>query len=153
MKVFLLEDDETRCSQIEAILSDSSIKVVVAHSASEAKKCFAEFAPYSIMLLDYDLGDGASGLNFVGWLLKHHKENLSESTIFIHTFHTRAGYQMAEALCEAGITRVSRQPFNDGLTIWLKGVNDGEAAKRRKEGRVAQEASFRVHPLQHGTQR
>lgn len=126
MKVFILEDDQSRIEIFGEALKRHDL--TTARTYEEA--IYKWNPPYDIVCLDHDLGghifvpsDGEekTGYSFVEWLRQKYTENnfsilIPVDVIFIHSFNPDGARRMAEAL-DSGVRSYSIyiEPFGRGL--------------------------------------
>lgn len=141
MRVFILEDDKTRIAMFREALIGAD--VTVAMDVEGAKKAWQP--PYSLMLLDHDLGDRTfvdqddenCGTAFVKWLTEYYKDLGPEMVPFtlVHSWNIAAADWMENWLCDFG---AKTQAFPFGKTLLEAIVKLVEETKEKEQATLVQ---------------
>lgn len=125
MNIFILEDTEKRNVMFFNELA-SKFDLTIATSVREALE--KHEGPYDIYLLDHDLGDGPSGLDFIRD--SEIKNAIKGRIVVIHSYnHDGALRMLAEGL--AADAKAFRMPFGPSLFSWVRRL--GEVFKQRED--------------------
>lgn len=123
MKIFILEDDESRIRLfVDALLSHGH-DLTIAKSFQEATRKFQP--PYDALSLDHDLGgrqfvnsdEEETGFNFVRWLGK--APSGAQPVIAVHSYNPDGAQAMINLLHDNGWVAVIKEPFGPKLLSWL----------------------------------
>jgi hypothetical protein len=120
MKVFILEDSETRINWFKNEFNKFA-DLTIATSYIEAIKLYKY--DYEALFLDHDLGEEKynNGFNFCKWLIKNQKSDFNVS-INIHSHNPLGSDDMFHALLEAGFYNTTRINFGDFAKLWGQGT-------------------------------
>ena len=114
MKILILEDDENRIELFKSVI-DPRNRIHICRNMYEAEGRWDPY--YDIMLLDHDLGERATGYDFV----KMYHRGFSNADIVIHAWNCVGARRMQDFLKDQGFkSRI--EPFGDNLLKALKGI-------------------------------
>lgn len=123
MKIFILEDDETRISAFMEALEGHDL--TVARSVDDAKALYLEGGDFDTLLLDHDLGNlqmvrgkEGTGLEFAEWLGESPVEG---PQVVVHSWNPEGGSRMLFLLYDRGWD-VFQMPFGPFLLQTLESL-------------------------------
>jgi len=100
--VFILEDDEVRGPALVRRFKAEGYDVTLAKSYQDGVAVLSDWPKFDVASLDHDLGLGASGYDFVQYMIKQLDEAKRPNVVFVHSANPVGAKHMLDALQDAG---------------------------------------------------